>query len=366
MPSLPKIVLLGKLPPPAFGPAIATQILLNSGLKEQFQIIHVSTKLNEELASFNKFSLTKPFKLLAIYWQLIISIVAHRPKLIIIPFSQTTSGFLKDSPFILISWLLGRKVLLQLRGSDFLNWVNQSPAWVKVWVRMHLKMTSGMVVLGNNLRYLFKDYYTDDRIFSVPNGANYPLPERGSEGSKVQVLYLANFLPTKGFKELLTGLIKLKHIYGQFRLTAVGNWDNEEYKAICHEIVKTNNLPVDFYPPKAGKEKMQAFADADVFIFTPKAPEGHPWVLVESLASGLPVISTDQGAIVESVIHGENGFIVKPENPRSIAEALEKLISNRGLREKMANASREHYSEHFTEEVMVENYTRVINTLINS
>lgn len=362
----PKIVLLGKLPPPAFGPAIATQILLNSGLKERFQIIHVSTKLNEDLHSFNKFSIIKPFKLLGIYWNLIWSILRHDPRLVIIPISQTTSGFFKDSPFILISWLLGTRVLLQLRGSDFLNWINRSPLWIRIWAKVHLKMTSGMVVLGNNLRYLFKDYYSDDRIFSVPNGGDYSLPERINIKSTVQVLYLANFLPQKGFKEILLALVELKHLHDQFRLAAVGNWDSEEYKAICHELVKAHNLPVDFYPPKVGEEKMQAFADADVFIFTPKAPEGHPWVLVEALASGLPIISTDQGAIVESVIHGENGFIVKPEEPKSISAALERVIIETELLQRMAGASWKHYHQHFTEQVMVENYTRVINTLINS
>ena len=84
---------------------------------------------------------------------------------------------------------------------------------------------------------------------------------------------------------------------------------------------------------------MQAFADADVFIFTPKAPEGHPWVLVESLASGLPVISTDQGAIKESVLHGKNGFIVEPAIPKSIAGAVDLLVTNADMREKMAKAS---------------------------
>lgn len=358
--------MLGKLPPPAFGPAIATQILLNSGLKDRFEIIHVSTKINEELNTFNKASLSKPFKLLNIYWQLFKTILAHRPKLVIIPFSQTTSGFLKDSPFMLISWLLGRRVLLQLRGSDFLNWINKSSLWVRVWVKMHLKITSGVIVLGNNLRYLFKDFYPDHRIFVVPNGANYQLPQPNPSTKEVQLLYLANFMPTKGFKEILLGLTKLPHLKGRYRLKAVGTWYLEWYRKECFEIVETQDLPVDFYPAKSGAEKMEAFANASAFIFTPMAPEGHPWVLVEALASGLPVISSNQGAIIESVVDGKNGFIVDPEKPSDMAEAIEKMVSNTELRRNMGVASLNHYTERFTEEVMVENYTRVINTLINS
>jgi glycosyltransferase involved in cell wall biosynthesis len=95
-------------------------------------------------------------------------------------------------------------------------------------------------------------------------------------------------------------------------------------------------------------------------------PEGHPWVLVEAMAAGLPIISTDQGAITESVIDGVNGFIVDSNNPLQIAEKLEYLMDHPEIREKMGKESRRLYEENFTEEKMIEKLKDVFNTVLNT
>lgn len=47
----PTVCIFGKLPPPYMGPAIATQILLQSRLKNNFNLVHIDTKINEDLKS---------------------------------------------------------------------------------------------------------------------------------------------------------------------------------------------------------------------------------------------------------------------------------------------------------------------------
>jgi glycosyltransferase involved in cell wall biosynthesis len=88
-------------------------------------------------------------------------------------------------------------------------------------------------------------------------------------------------------------------------------------------------------------------------------------VAVEAMAAGLPIISTDQGAIVESVIHGENGFIVESHNPHQIAEKIKFLIKNPDAREKMGAESRKKYLENFTEGKMVERLHEVFEKVMN-
>jgi hypothetical protein len=46
-----KILILGKLPPPIIGPAIATNIILNSTLKEEFKLVHLDTRMNTDVAT---------------------------------------------------------------------------------------------------------------------------------------------------------------------------------------------------------------------------------------------------------------------------------------------------------------------------
>jgi glycosyltransferase involved in cell wall biosynthesis len=71
------------------------------------------------------------------------------------------------------------------------------------------------------------------------------------------------------------------------------------------------------------------------------------------MAAGLPVITTDRGAIAESVVDGENGFIVAAGRPDEIAAKVRLLAGDPELRRKMGRQSRERYERLFTEKKMV-------------
>jgi glycosyltransferase involved in cell wall biosynthesis len=144
----------------------------------------------------------------------------------------------------------------------------------------------------------------------------------------------------------------------------VGSFRSTGSAEKLRKFVFINNLPVKFYSPANKDIKFRYFLNSDIFIFPPREPEGHPWVIIEAMAAGLPIISTDQGAITESVIDGINGFIVEKQNPKQIAEKLKLLIENKELRERMGKESRRLYEENFTEEKMVARLKNVFNTVL--
>jgi glycosyltransferase involved in cell wall biosynthesis len=348
------------------GPSIATEIILQSSLKNHFELIHLDTKINHKISSFGTWTFTKVFANISIYFKMFSLLRKHKPGLVLIPISQTTTGFFKDSLFILIAKLFGKKVLLQLRGSNFKTWMTNSSSLNKKYVKFVLKKTQGMIVLGNNLKYLFADYYTDDKIFVVPNGGNYTIPER-NYSDEIKILYLSNLLASKGVEDVFKSIEILNQTtQTKFSIDLIGEWHNEREKAICLSIKEKNNLPIRIHSSKGLIEKFKYLADADVFVFPPREPEGHPWSIVEAMAASLPIISTNQGAIIESVISGVNGFIVKPNHPEQIAEKLKLLIEDTELRKKMGTAGRELYLANFTEEKMVEKLTTVFNKMIQA
>ena len=83
------------------------------------------------------------------------------------------------------------------------------------------------------------------------------------------------------------------------------------------------------------------------------------------MAAGLPIISTDQGAITESVVEGVNGFIIEKRNPDQISEKIIFLIENPDIMEKMGEASRKLYLENFTEKKMVDRISYAFKTVMN-
>lgn len=361
-----KILILGKLPPPYMGPAIATQIILNSSLKDKFNLLHLDTGANTSLQTIGKWSIGKLFRNITIYFRLINILIKDRPQLVLIPISQSTLGYWKDFFFIAISRIAGRKVIVQLRGSNFKNWLAGTNPFMSAFVRWSLGICQAVIVLGNNLKPLFYGIFEQNQIFVVPNGGNYDLSFSVKQHDLVRILYLGNLQSSKGIEDVVDAIALLaKKDLRKFHLDVVGNWRAESTRLKVLDIIEKNNLPVSIHPPSGGSDKIKFLTDADIFVFTPRAPEGHPWVIVEAMAAGLPIISTDKGAIIESVHDGANGFIIESENPAGIAEKLELLISDKAKREEMGKMSRTLYEQHFTEEQMVQNLAKTFEIVLN-
>lgn len=348
------------------GPAIATSILLNSELKQQFDLLHLDTRINESVGAMGKASFGKVFRSLKLYARYIDLLRRERPDLVLLPIAQTTMGFLKDAVFLKWGWLFGRKMVVHLRGSDLKNWLDRSNVFTRWMYRFWVKKAKGAIVLGEGLRYLFAPEFPEDRIFVVPNGVDLEIPKR-ERGENVQILYLSNFLPGKGSLHLFEALNLLEDEFvGRVELFAAGSWDDETYEAKCRAQIAQCPVKIELSAPISGESKWNALASADIFVFPPVAPEGLPWALIEAAAAGLPIISTDQGAIKDVVQHGRSGFIVQPGSAEAIAEKLKLLIKDAALRQQMGEASRERYEEGFTEARMVAQMAACFHELIEN
>ena len=86
-------------------------------------------------------------------------------------------------------------------------------------------------------------------------------------------------------------------------------------------------------------ELMDLYARADVFLF-PTRGDSLPIVLMEAMASGLPVITTSVGAINEEVQDGVNGFLISPGDQRALSDATMRLVTTPALRMEMGSAGR--------------------------
>ncbi len=362
-----KVLILGPLPPPYMGPAVATEIILHSRLKSNFDLIHLNTNTHKTIATFGVWNWSRFQKNAKIYLKMLFLLVRYWPRIVLIPISQTTSGFIKDSIFVLISRLFRRKTILQLRGSNFKKWLSGSSELTCRYIGFILRRTQGMIVMGKKLTGLFADYYPPEKIFVVPNGANLNIPFVKRRGKSLRILYLSNLQPSKGIDDVLDAIAICHRKHAEFgiELDVVGSWSDEETKGRCLKMAEETKLPIHFHPPSIGSDKNEYLANADLFVFPPREPEGHPWVIVEAMAAGLPIISTDQGAITESVIDGVNGFIVQARAPEVLAEKMIALITNPELRLRMATESRRLYKENFTEEKMVERLTHVFNQIMD-
>ena len=82
------------------------------------------------------------------------------------------------------------------------------------------------------------------------------------------------------------------------------------------------------------------YAGHDLFVF-PSLVEGMPLCLLEAMASGMPVVTTDTCGMADVIEDGRNGLLVKPVDAASFAEAVARLICCPELRERLGRAAQE-------------------------
>jgi glycosyltransferase involved in cell wall biosynthesis len=101
-----------------------------------------------------------------------------------------------------------------------------------------------------------------------------------------------------------------------------------------------------------------AYADADLFALS-SLWEGLPYVVLEAMAHGLPVASTNVDGIPEAVEHGVSGLVVPPRDPAALADAILRLLGDPAMRARMGEAGQRIVRERFGLERMADELVAV-------
>lgn len=122
--------------------------------------------------------------------------------------------------------------------------------------------------------------------------------------------------------------------YPQSRLAVIGDGPQRAFLE-----AKFKGYPVVFTGYLHGEELASAYASSDIFVF-PAANETFGNVILEAMASGLPVVAPASGGPLDFVRHGQTGFLFAPGDIGSFVRSTGELVLDRGLRERMGTAGR--------------------------
>lgn len=120
------------------------------------------------------------------------------------------------------------------------------------------------------------------------------------------------------------------------------------------EIYLKGNVPNNFVWFEGFRTDIPEILAASAIVVQPSYyREGVPRILLEALACGKPVITTDHVGCRETVDHGENGFLVPVQDPAAFAAAIDILLRDETLRERFGKASRQKAEREFSEDKVV-------------
>lgn len=187
-----------------------------------------------------------------------------------------------------------------------------------------------------------------DKLSIVRCGADlarYTVVDRSERAAgPLRVLCVGRLVPDKGQRLLLDAVSSLRARGLDVRLTLVGDGVD---RAMLEQRAEELGLADDVnFTGSVGQDQILAlYAEADVFCL-PSFAEGIPVVLMEAMATGLPVVTTEITGIPELVEDGASGILVPPGRADAIAAALERL-ADRATRERMGLHGRLRVEEEF-------------------
>ena len=166
-----------------------------------------------------------------------------------------------------------------------------------------------------------------------------------------RILGVGRLDPIKGFEHLIDACAKLAEQGADFECHIVG--EGPLRPALERRIVRLGLQGRVLLLGARPQEQVQAaMREASVFVLacvvTPKGDrDGIPVALMEAMATGLPVVSTDVSGIPELVIDGVTGRLAPPGDAQALADCLVNLLSDRSKAQQLALAARAHVEREF-------------------
>ncbi len=279
------------------------------------------------------------------------------------------NALLRDAALVSALKRSGEKIVLKFHGSDAALASTRNPL-LRLLIRRLIGRVDAVGVLsaeerGNLLasgfppekvvvvkNILRPDLYARDPAFRQKEGLPEEIP---------LILFAARFLREKGVLDVLEACAELRAGHESFVLLLAGDGPlRQEAEDAARRLDLDGAVRFTGQIPE---ERMRTlYANATVLAFPTYHQEGFPMVVFQSVAAGLPVVTTRIRAAADYLSEPENCLWVEPRNPRQLAAKLRFLLHEPGERRKMGECNR-NLARRFEEQVVTEEFIRLYDDL---
>lgn len=347
-----KILYLIQLPPPLHGVSKLNEFIfqskkINNGYEKQAVVL----KFSNDLSELSALSIKKLFFFFKVIKNLIFELFFFKPDMVYFTIVPTGKAFYRDLVFVFLLKLFRKKIIYHFHGQGIQPFILKR--YNKRLYNWALKNAFVIHLSKGLLESEFQGLKIEkEKSFYVNNGVeNLNFSPIYEKNKVIKILFFSNKFRSKGVFILVEVLSKLKSEGFDFELIFIGGSAGLEVDQELESQIEKENLAnnVRLLGGIYTDEKYDYFKEADIFIH-PTLNDALPLVLLDAMQFGLPVVSSNIGAIPEIIENNKNGFLTDPGDVDDIVDCLKRFFLNKELIKQMGLESRKKYLESYTME----------------
>ncbi|MDF2013705.1 glycosyltransferase family 4 protein [Priestia megaterium] len=360
-----KICFIAQFPPPIHGLSKAVDTLYNSNLSEEFNFEKIDIKDNKKIVG----NLTKIWK--------------SKANLFYFTLSQTRGGNIRDLIILKFLSMMKKKCVIHLHGGYYRKLIDENlPTWQRKLNYEAIKKLAGVIVLSPILKSIFQGMIEEEKIFIVSNCIDQEFmmsqPEfekkinQLNQKKELNVLYLSNFIKSKGYDKVLEMAKYEKERAMQqnkkcLHFNFAGNFFHRNDQEFFEQYIKENGLHdlITYHGVVSSQSKIDLLQKCDIFVLLTNYPnEGQPIAILEAMGNAMVIVTTNHAGIPDIVQDERNGILLSTENITisNLLNRIDKVFGNEEAAEIMIN-NRNSIKEKYTEGQYLKNMARIFKKL---
>lgn len=267
------------------------------------------------------------------------------------------ASFFRKSIFALTCIICKKRYILHMHGSSFDSFYDNSSNLVKNYIRFILRRSISIIALTEEWKRFYGDIANNQNITVVYNSVNVPLTNQYDMNSKI-VLFLGRLGERKGIYDLIDIAPEVLRNLPDARFVWAGDGDIEKVRGLVKE--KGIHAQVEIPGWIDLSQKQDYFRKTCIYVL-PSYSEGLPMSVLEAMAHGIPVITTNVGGMAEVIDHSRNGIIIQPGDKESLKNWIIKIFNDKSFRKSMSEESFIRTQTNYNSRVFIKNIIKVIN-----
>ena len=227
------------------------------------------------------------------------------------------------------------------------------------------ELSSSVIAVSNQVADSLRADVPADRLSVISNGLEIDdidqavaapgqtfRAQLGLAADDVLVTAVGRIHPDKGFDLLIEAAARVNSAHPAAHFAIVGGTDSQSYRDALERRIAELGLGAHVHLVPFRSDVPALLAQSDLFVLSSRR-EGHPFVLLEAMACGLPVVATRCGGVAETVAERETGMTVPIGDADALAVAIGVLVADGDMRRRFGAAGSERVRRLFSAPRMV-------------